>query len=281
MSTATRIDFVGLIWRNTADYMQDNVLPTVSMIQAYADTMSPGQGRIVVKVGRSRSGGGTIYELDAWGEAAKHLADRMPDAWWLRLTRLDYREQLGDWLQSDIHTFASELHRRGIPGYNTSPLNKRDAQKTDRRGVGGAGIMVGSWRSAKSMTIYKRVREAAVVEIRLNSRLAAPLGKAAYEWGIDNPHYGVAFEAQSLISCALNKFLDKTLGTTKVDEVVAEVVEYVNDVDAMVSEMGHRRSADYTGQMDFWSTVGDLGADVQDTFRLVNPPRPLDEDVDR
>jgi len=268
MTSKRRIDYVGLLWRNDADYFQAEVLPTIQTIEDLCKRMEATPGRIKYKVQAARSGQGSTYEVDAWGWCADYLTCYMPVAWWLRLTRLDYRVELADWDNDEIHTFSSEVHRRGVPGFNTAPLNKRDAAKTDRRGIGGQGIQIGSWRSARSLTIYKRRREQAAVEIRLNSKMAGPIGAEIHEYLQLNPDVGGNVESLAAGRWHMNEFLKTTIKTTDVDEFIQVVLADVRDREEFISEMAGRRDSQLRGQMDFWETVANELPGETGTFEV-------------
>lgn len=265
---ARRIDYIGLIWRNDADYFQESVIPLLQQCEGLAAREVAAPGKIKVRVGRARSGDGSTYEVDAWGHCADTLANFMPTAWWLRLSRLDYREEIGEIDRADMAKFGAEVHRRKIPGFNTTPLDKRDAAKTDRRGIGGGGIQIGSWRSERSLTIYRRRKESAAVEIRMNAKLAKPLGEEIHHFATANPGIGAHVEALAAGRFYLNKMLMTTIGTTDVKKYVEDVLDDVANLEDAIAEMAARRDSRHRGQMDFWQAVGEVGADLPGLYEI-------------
>ncbi len=154
-----RIDFVTLVFRNDSEYFQNEVAPSLGAyhMMALEHDSKAKPAKVIIRGGLS--GKDSYYVVQCWGALADRLAYFMPTAWWERAIRIDWRKELPTLTREDVMAWSIEQQRAGLVRANFTSYTKQDSQKNDKRGAGGCGGLLGSWKSGLSISVYARRRE--------------------------------------------------------------------------------------------------------------------------
>lgn len=204
------IDYIKLVVRNDGAADHQNM---ASSWLSLAEACNKDRKSYNLSVVGGKGGTRSLTVLEVWGEAADRFADFMATPWWGYLRRLDIREVIQVDAGNDTSLALDWAFLARPRNVNTAALDSKARHKSNKRDVGGRGLVIGSRKSARHAVFYKRGDEPAVYEFRAQDQLALEIGRKVVEdhdWSRDE---GDKDAAISVALDASDDFLRKYYGT--------------------------------------------------------------------
>lgn len=167
-----RVDYLKLLF--TVDYDEGQRIggQWTAMMENHREHIMSGNFKLRVLEPTKNSNGRNRLILVAWGQAADVMVRIIPLAWFPRIVRIDFREELLDRSEQAVLALGLKkmLEKKGRR--NVALIKSKPREKTDERDIGGYGFSVGSRKSDFQVVVYKRGNERPAVEVRLQNKSA-------------------------------------------------------------------------------------------------------------
>lgn len=134
---------------------------------------------------------GSRYIVEFSGPVADYIAVNVPLGWYRRLRRVDFRSELRGLSAEAIRAAQAYYSLKPKGEYNATGFDTPSRTKSTGRDVGGVGMFLGSRKSDIVGAVYRRGREAAAFELRVQNDLARHLTERI--WRDVNPQSVVEF----------------------------------------------------------------------------------------
>lgn len=134
---------------------------------------------------------GSRYIVEFSGPVADYIAPHIPSAWFRRTRRVDYRSELRTLTVEAIRAAKGYYALQPKGEYNATGFDTSSRTKSTGRDVGGVGMFLGSRKSDVVGAIYRRGREVAAFELRVQNDLCRELTERI--WREVSPQSGVEF----------------------------------------------------------------------------------------
>lgn len=171
-------DYAKFIFRGPRDLLQQKLATLEKAHAEYCKEMDIPKTQHFT-VGPPPSPTLACYIYETWGIQSNFI-NRLPGPFARDLTRADVRVSDSNVTGTDINTIGIMFYMGGT-GLTVSLMNKKPAQKTQKRDSGGVGFYLGSRKSQLWGKLYKRGYEPTAMECSVTGKLLSRIVQSSKE----------------------------------------------------------------------------------------------------
>lgn len=184
-----RIDYLKFLVSMDFDRAQELTKPMTEWVNSPESPLDNKRSFEITVLGPTKdTAGKSRYVIEVWGPNTLSILPFIPTWLWAHLSRVDYREPLLHTNEDALAAFCQKWSMSDKGSRNISTLNTKARAKTNRRDVGGKGIVFGSRKSNSHTVAYKRGSEYPAIESRIEKSRAADLGMTMLNMLMEEGH---------------------------------------------------------------------------------------------
>ena len=172
-----RIDYLKFLIPMDWDRAQEAIKPMVDFVASDKTLLVTNRDfKVTVLNPTPSTNGKSRYIVEIWGAHTMEILPLIPDWFWGSLSRIDHRTPLLKTTDAALTAFIQKwaMSDRGLR--NIATLNTKPRTKSNKRDVGGRGIIFGSRKSNSHTVVYKRGNELPAIESRIEKDKAQDVG---------------------------------------------------------------------------------------------------------